>query len=152
MKCENAVNNYLEMDHYKNLSFRTKFHIRFCPQCEKELRLLAKNLKAIQKTTPFILQSSLSSHIMNSIAVTHSQQEQQGVSNFKWLFVGLLLLAGIFLIPFNEQLHLLRLYFGASFEVPLVIVFGLAVTLYPVIYIGTHLDKIKDRIHFYFDR
>ena len=146
MQCNEVMTNYLKTDSYKNLSLRVRFHIYFCPDCKKETRLMTKNLDLIKNTPPFIMKSSVVDEVMKAIGDNQIQQESRTVSNFKWLLAWAIILASIFMIPFNRQLAWLRESFGGYFELPLVIVLGLAITLYSVIYIATHLEKIKDKV------
>ncbi len=148
MKCNEAIEHFLKLDRYEKPAVKVRIHIFLCKDCRRETRLVAESLIALQTGSSFKLESGISNNIMEAIGAEQCPQRRD-VSSFKWLFVWVLILASIIAVPYNKQLGFLRMHFGVNFELPFVIVMGLAITLYSVIYIATHVEEIKNSVSFY---
>ena len=86
--------------------------------------------------------------IMNSI-YANAHIFRKNISSTKWISVGSLIFLSIIGITFSDSIIWLRSHFGVSFEVPLSIVMGLAITIYVCLYIGTHIEETRKFIgHF----
>ena len=94
------------------------------------------------------MEIDISNSIMEKISELHIIHEQN-VSSVKWLTVGSIILASIFLLPFSESLSWLRIHFAGNLEIPLSIVLGLVISIYAIIYIATHLDELKHLMHYH---
>ncbi|MCP4138613.1 MAG: hypothetical protein GY754_47090 [bacterium] len=142
MKCNKAIERFLELDNYTALPFSIRLHTTFCPKCENEIFSLQEKFNSLHNAVPFKPEFDITNSVMSEIALLETSYEHN-VSNLKWFSVGAIILGSIFLIPFSNNLSWLRVYFGANLEIPLSIVMGLAISVYAVLFIGSHLEELK---------
>ncbi len=62
-----------------------------------------------------------------------------------WLAAGLVLMVSVAFIPFLEAFKMLNDVYGNGFLIPLGIVTGIAVSLYLIIFIATHVEDFSRR-------
>ena len=94
---------------------------------------------------------SFHSNIVIMAEIYNSEEEyEQTISYFKWISVGLVIVMSRLLFSFSDTHTWLKGQFGMNFEIPLNIVLGLLITIYAGIFIASHIDDIKEYIHFPF--
>jgi hypothetical protein len=92
---------------------------------------------------PFPAAAGLSDAVMRNISLG-AVQYQSRISNQKWLGAGLILFVSIFLASYSETRVWLAATYGDLFEIPFNIVMGIAITSYAVLFIGSHLDSLRN--------
>lgn len=145
MKCDNAIQQFLEIDEFNSLPLSLRLHLFFCPRCRLEIRSLTDLFNSFRGKYPYVMKEDLSSAIMNRISRLDSGRDF-GISIFHWITVWIIILAGVLLLPFNEEFLWLINYFGAHLQLPVNIIMGLCISIYTSFYIGTHLHDLK-RFH-----
>lgn len=136
------MEQFLALDNGKSIPLNIRIHILFCSQCRIEIFNLKKNIDSLQgdslHQTPFDLTES----IMKNIELLEISYEHN-ISIVRWVTVGLIILLSMFLIPFNTPLSWARDQFGGTLEIPLSIIMGLAITVYAIVFIGTHTKELS---------
>ncbi len=143
MKCDKAIQEFLEQEDCFYEPLRVRLHTLLCPKCRKEIR----NLKNIFFTARISgggirMPEDLSGLIMNRIAESGMTHEKN-VSQSKWLMSGAIIFLSIFLVSYSDSFIWLRKYFGSGLEIPVNMVLGIVVTLYASLFAGTHLEDVK---------
>ncbi len=148
MKCNKIIKRFLELENFLTLPLRMRWHILWCENCKEEISLLQDRLVEIRKSQPFVMKEDMTEVIMNSI-YANTYVLSNNISSTKWVTVGTLIFLSIIGITFSDSIIWLKSHFGVSFEVPLSIVMGLAITIYVSLYIGTHIEETRKFIgHF----
>lgn len=145
MKCEKVMDHYCRLDVDERLPLRVRIHMLFCPACRHEVQYMEEKLVNFEGTFPFSMEHDASDAIMQMVRMSPVQYRRE-VSSFKWLFSGFIIFASIMLLPFSKSLSWLNDYFGRQLMLPLHIVMGIAITIYAVLYVGTHLEQLKASI------
>lgn len=148
MKCNSIMKCFMELDNYRSLPLQIRGHLIFCTRCRKDILSMRRALETILNKKPYDTSEDLSNNIMEQIA-TSQVIYKMDISSLKWISVGLIIFASIFLVSFSEPLNWLKGHFGWRLEVPLNIVLGLVISLYATLFIGTHIDEMKNILHFY---
>ncbi len=145
MKCEKAIEMFIDQERATSLSPRLRFHLIFCLSCRKEITRLRAAFKRLCDSPFYRMEGSQAGNIMRVIKTSRISREHT-VSFKQWIFTGFVILFSIFLIPFNDSIIWLRSRFGINFELPFVLIMGLVVTVYSVLFTATHMDEIKELI------
>jgi predicted anti-sigma-YlaC factor YlaD len=145
MKCNKAMEIFLDQERASSLSPKLRVHLFFCPSCRNEVLRLKEAYVKLSGSSLFRMEESQASVIMKIIKNSRVSREHT-VSSKKWLMTGAVIIFSIFLIPFNDSIRWLRNMYGIDFELPFVIILGLVVTIYPVLFTATHMDEIKELI------
>ncbi len=145
MKCEKAIELFIDRERASSLSPGLRIHLIFCPSCRKEITRLRAAFNRLIDSPFYRMEGSRADNIMRVIKTSRVSREHT-VSSKQWIFAGFVILFSIFLIPFNDSIIWLRSRFGIDFELPFVLIMGLAVTIYSVLFTLTHMDEIKELI------
>jgi hypothetical protein len=141
MRCESIIDRVL---HAKgdSLPLVVRFHILHCSHCRKEADLILKRDSSMRGFYPFEAPMGLVDTVMRSINLGEVPYKSS-VSSEKWLGAGVILFLSIFLASYSDTRVWLTATYGDLFEVPFNIVMGIAITSYAVLFIGTHLDRLR---------
>jgi hypothetical protein len=142
MKCSRIVEHFLELEDNLSIPLSIRLHILFCRECRGEIFVMRDTFKSFRNTAPFEMTGDISDFVMYRIK-GFEKNFSNTISSFKWLMVGSVILASIFLIPFSNSLLWLKVHFGRDLLIPLNIVMGLAISIYSVFVIGAHIDELK---------
>jgi hypothetical protein len=151
MKCDKAIQNFLEQEDCLYIPFRVRWHALLCSECREEIQSLKKIFTKAQNSYCFPMPEDLSGIIMEKITESNIIYEGK-VSSSKWLLTGVIIFVSIFLISYSDSFIWLRQYFGSDLEIPLNLVLGMVITLYAASFIGSHLDDVKKIIDFFNDK
>lgn len=143
MKCENFMQNYLEMDNFQHVSLTMRIHLYFCSRCRSEVRGLETVFRNMNEFVPCTVESAFSARLMRKLARIPNGYKKE-ISFYNWIGVGMLIFSSAFLIAFSDSLTWLKVQFGSNLEVPLAMVLGASITVYAAIFIGSHMDKFGD--------
>lgn len=147
MKCENFKNKYIELDNKDHHIFRLIPHFVFCKSCREFVRQYEMSLILLIDNYPFQLKRDISKSVMlkvNKIAIATERE----VFYTKWLVVGALIFFSRLAITYSDSHIWLSKNFGESLGIPLNIVMGISITIYAAVFIISHLDDLKKRMHF----
>ena len=142
MKCDKAVEKFMELDDYRDIPLLLRLHILFCNKCRVEIAALTAALDILASEAPFKADRSLSFSIMNKIT-KESLSHGGKVSGGKWVFAGTVIFSSILLLNFSESFIWLEEQFGSQYTLPLSIVLGLVLTAYLSIVVGCNYEAVK---------
>ena len=143
MKCKEVMKQVFESDSIENTSFRIWIHLLFCKNCKTETERINLTLASFQQTTPYkISNPGLKNSIMNEILKTGIEYNHK-ISYFKWVSVGTIIIGSRFLFSYSDYSKWLSQHFGTNFDLPLNIVLGSIISVYALIFIGTHVEDLK---------
>lgn len=142
MKCEQVKKKYFACDHNHRIPFEVKCHTLFCGSCRKEIQQFSRHLIELQSTTPFTTECDLHMAIMADVSRL-SPAQPSSMSYYKWIFVGIFILASIFSMPYSYVLVWLEWNFGGNLQIPLYSIMGLVLSVYISLFIGIHLEDVK---------
>lgn len=146
MNCEKTITRFLEQEDYTRLSTMVRLHSLFCPACRGEIKKIQRSFLLISEVAIDEMPVNLTSPIMRAIEEFEKPYEHE-ISGLKWLAAGSVMFASILATPFNKHLNWLNEYFGGNLEIPMALVLGSAITVYAIIFAGSHLGYVnKDRI------
>ena len=152
MNCNSTIENFLKLDNTKALPFLMRMHMPFCPKCREEIRYMQTVFQSLKKSTPFEMQKDLNDVVMQGIRISNNNIYDTSISPFRWLTTGLLIFVGIFFISFSESHIWLQGHFGPSLDLPLYIVLGMIISIYFLIFVGTHLNGMRKTLHYLIKR
>ena len=146
MKCNRIVERFLELEDNLSIPFSMHLHILICRECRREIFALRDVFNSFRNTAPFEMTGDVRDFVMYRIKESEINYGNH-ISSFKWLMVGSVILASIFLISFSHSLLWLKVHFGRDLLIPLNIVMGLVISIYSVFIIGAHIDALKTVIN-----
>ncbi len=145
MKCDKAMSMFLELDNNAVVPLRLRAHMLFCPRCRAEINTLAEELLVLRHLSPFDPGIDIAAEVMEAISKL-SPVPEHTISNLKWISVGSIILMSLFLISFSKSQQWLTARFGGHLMIPLSVVMGLAMSLYAILFISTHLEELKRNV------
>ncbi len=146
MNCEKTITRFLEQEDYTRLSVMVRLHSLFCPACLAEIKKIQQSFLLISEVAGDEMPANITDPIMRAIEEFEKPFEQE-VSGLKWLAAGSVMFASILCTSFNNNLNWLNDYFGKNLELPMALVLGSALSVYAIIFAGSHLSYVnKDRI------
>ncbi len=151
MKCNRIVERFLERDYNDSIPLSIRLHLFVCHRCRREIFELRSLFKSLRDTAPFDMEVDLSDLVMYRIRESEINYGNT-ISPIKWLLVGSVILASIFLIPFSDSHLWLKVHFGRDLLIPLNIVMGLVISIYSVFVIGAHIDRLKTLMNFLYQK
>ncbi|MDR1931573.1 MAG: hypothetical protein LBQ57_02005 [Spirochaetales bacterium] len=145
MECEDFMRLFLELDNNEAPSAALAAHLESCALCAAQ----AKGLQAFMRSRVLFAEvppeKDISAAVMARIsgpAAKESPPETCPLSMGNWIGAGLLLILGMFLIPFSAILpELSQITPGLGLALPLAL--GLAVTVYAAFFIGSHMKNFS---------
>jgi predicted anti-sigma-YlaC factor YlaD len=167
MTCEKAFDRYLSLDRNERVPFGVTLHLISCPACRTSVRKLTRAERmlsrplAVQATAPSVFASGRETAIDPSVEALLARIASEGhsfeslcpaeprISMYRWVVVGLALVAGFAIVPFSSIGIWTRLVFGNSFLIPFSLLCGVAVTLYCGLFIGSNIDFFVKKFGFH---
>lgn len=140
---ETLMRRYMAMDNQVDLPWSLRLYLIVSPRARREIDELQRRLFELRNTAAFDVPPGLCDEIMAQI-YRHEVRYVQAVSGMKWFLGGVIIFSSIVLVPFSNSLVWLKTQFGSSLEFPLGVVFGVAITLYSMLFIGTHMNEAED--------
>ena len=145
MKCDRAIEKYLDADNNSSIPIMLKLHIMSCAKCRREIKALHSSYMRIRKDSPYKSHVDISCSVMN-IIMAEQITTGKTISGFKWVSIGTLIFSSIVLINFSDSFIWLKKEFGSNYTIPLSIVMGLIFTAYAAILIACNYEYIKKYI------
>ncbi len=142
MKCEKVMDRYFQLDVDDGVPMSIRIHMLMCPGCRKEVQFIEKQLVSLEGDFPYIMEHDAADTVMQLVRMS-SVQYRKEVSSFNWILSGFIIFSGILLLPFNKSLSWLNDYYGGQLLFPLHVVMGILISIYAVLYVGTHLEELK---------
>ncbi|MFW5771181.1 MAG: hypothetical protein ACOCX9_07070 [Spirochaetota bacterium] len=142
MKCNKIMERYCSLDAGENVPPGVRLHLLRCSRCSREAQLLDQELLRIKNEFPFQMEHDASDAIMRHVFLSPVRYSRH-VSSFKWLFTGIILFAGMMLLPFSQSLSWLNDIYGGRLLFPLHLIMGLLISIYTVIMVGSNLEELK---------
>lgn len=142
MNCKTTIDRYLHSNHINKVPLLVRLHTFFCPYCRKEIQAMQNKYKRLAQDQPFEMHRDISTSIMLEVLQSPIQYKKQ-VSYFKWISVGVVIVASRFLVSFSDTYIWLNQEFGGNYELPLNIVLGSVISVYSALFIGSHLKDMK---------
>ena len=142
MKCNNAIQSFLESEDGGYIPFAVRWHIMLCRSCRNEIRVMRDIFLNAQIQPMIKIPRDMTDLIMRKI-IDSDVVFEKNISFYRWLLAGLVILASMFLISYSNSFTWLKQHFGSGIEIPINIVLGLVISLYAASFIGTHIDEAK---------
>jgi len=142
MKCNDAVDKFMELDDYRDIPLLLRIHLLICRKCRGEVAALTAALDIISSGSPFDAPRGLAGSIMNAI-LRDSLSHTGKISGLKWVSAGTVIFMSILLINFSDSFIWLKEQFGSLYTIPLSIVLGLVLTAYLSIVVGCNYEAVK---------
>ncbi|HAP43781.1 MAG: hypothetical protein A2087_01635 [Spirochaetes bacterium GWD1_61_31] len=118
------------------LPIAIRHHAAGCPDCRLVLERQARAL-ALCRLSPISLQKDICQRVMTGVLFAPRPQPVMPLRN--WLAAGIVLLAAAMVSPLLHDYRLLQADYGNSFIIPLTLVLGAAISLYMLVFVGSHL-------------
>lgn len=148
MKCNEAMQIFLQMDNRDSLPFLVRAHMWRCRKCKEEIDALQQSYISLLDAAPYELSRDLSGPIFDKIA-NQCPSYRREMSYARWLVAGFILIASRFAVTFSDTLVELQGYYGGRLDIPLNIVLGLVMSIYAALFIGTHIEELKKLVRLY---
>lgn len=142
MKCNKVMERYCSLDADEIVPLGVRLHLFRCPRCSREAQLLDRELLRIKDEFLFQMEHDASDAIMRHVYLSPVRYSRH-VSSFKWLITGLILFAGMMLMPFSQSLSWLNDFYGGRLLFPLHLIMGFLISIYAVIMVGSNLEELK---------
>jgi hypothetical protein len=143
MKCEKVMKKFMELEYYRVLPLSVRFHLLSCEKCAAEIADMTASMDGMRSYLPHEMAGDQIGSIMRAVGASGVSYSRK-MPMLNWLSAGIILIASLVLVQFSETLIWLKDHFGRDLEVPLNIVLGIVFSIYSIIFIGTHLDELKD--------
>ncbi len=154
MTCDEAMNAYFLLDSGEAPPADLAAHLAACPACAVETRRFGSSLAVLRLAGDLSPDTDLSRAVMEKISALDAETGRLGLhgaaretrpelSLGNWIGTGLLIVAGMLLIPFSTILPALHRFAGPGLELYLHLVMGAVVTTYITLFIGSHLTSLR---------
>jgi len=142
----------LEMAYEEDLNIidnaQVWLHSFFCQECAQKIQLY-KSARAAMRTDFFAFNiNSNEESIMAKIAAEQQEEEMQApglLSTRGWVIAGLLIVISFATAFFGLDFQNAANANGISFMLPIGIIFGIVLTSYCALFIGSHLKEFTER-------
>lgn len=141
--CSHITNYYLKKDNDQKVSLKIRIHLLFCSKCRKEFKVFISTINSFAESAPFSPNIDLSDQIMTKIN-TMPVNYHHDIPIWQWILPGLFITLGTFTISLTDTMIWIKNNFGSSFEVPLNIVFGLIISIYPIVVVLSIFTRMKN--------
>ncbi|MBN2080531.1 MAG: hypothetical protein JW838_16295 [Spirochaetes bacterium] len=142
MNCKEIQRLFLEMDNDSRIPLAVHLHTFFCPRCRRDIALLGARFDSLREEAPYPMDRDLCERVMAEVFNSDISYEHE-VSPTQWGVVGFIILMSLFLIPFSDSFGWLRGHFGRGLELPVSIVLGLAMTIFALAGVFSHMEGLK---------
>lgn len=138
MKCEAFEERYDRVEEGASLSPALALHLARCPRCAARVELRRRALELYRLPGP---EPDLVSHVLSVLPFL--PRPRRTVSLRDWILSGLALSASVILVPAQRVFSQVIEIYGNSWVLPFVLVFGLSVSVFGALFIGTHMDELS---------
>jgi anti-sigma factor RsiW len=146
VRCKTFWERYDRLDARTEPGPALKRHLASCDACRAEAELLQKTIRSfsedIQTLSP-AAEGALEDRVMAIVRLLPPPQREFFTVR-DWIIAGFVILLSMTLMPFGQDFERLLSIFGTSFALPLALVLGLGITLYGILFVGTHIDETMD--------
>lgn len=142
MKCENFLAALDAADNGRQASLldaAMRSHAAGCPRCSQALEL-NRRWQALCRLDPSLLRVDLSDRIM--AAVMRAEHPQRAMAVSLWLAAGLVIFGSGLLLPLLAGHQELSLGLGTGYIIPQVLVSGISLSLFILVFVGSQLGPI----------
>jgi hypothetical protein len=151
MKCSTFMDFYLERDRRERVPFFYRYHLRRCPSCKREVRLMGGAETICEDSiTPLPRGISFEETVMRRIQEKQEEVRLHSISFYYWLLGGGIILLSMAFVPYTEPVRTLMTLLKQRYQISFSLVMGIVITLYCVFFVVGYLhSKIegKTRIH-----
>ncbi len=151
MKCDKAISYYLQNDEIGRIPFKVRIHTFFCPVCSGEIMQLMLMFRLLEEKSIWEMDKDIKDNVMDKIQ-RQSVFAEKRISGLKWVVIGIIIFASMFLINFSESFMWLKEQFGSSFVIPMSIVLGLVLTVYLMLFTSSNIDFLEKYLHLIYKR
>lgn len=138
MKCEVFEERYDRAEDGAKLSPALALHLARCPRCAARVELRRRALALYRLPVPG---PDLASRVL--AVLPFLPRPHRTVSLRNWILSGLALSASVILVPAQKVFSLVIEEYGNRWMLPFVLVFGLSVSVFGALFIGTHMDELS---------
>jgi hypothetical protein len=142
-QCEFVQNKLIGLESLSRIPFLVRVHLFFCPECRKEAERMFSLLDDMRSFEPLPEDFDISDRVMEAILALSPAVEAKNVSMAKWIGVGFIILISMVLVRFSKTYLWVSAAYGNNFEVSVYIVFGIVLTVYTALFIGSHLEEFS---------
>jgi hypothetical protein len=142
MKCDQCMDLYIESDNRSTLPFSARRHIARCAACSGQVAKMEAARTALRASLPKA-STDCSSVVMAAVGLAKRPRREVGVR--EWIISFLAILLSMVLAPLGADFTWVKALFGSGYLLPFNIVFGIALTVYCVVFIASHLDTLSER-------
>jgi hypothetical protein len=136
--CNAIMERFMELDKNEKLPFYMTLHLLFCRDCRTSVRMLT--LAERQAAQPLAEYVTVDDAFMQAIMAKVSPLTQESaapVTMRRWVVSGLIMIAALFCFPIFSDM---RLPDTEILTLSFYLLFGCAVAVYCVIFVGGNLD------------
>jgi predicted RNA-binding Zn-ribbon protein involved in translation (DUF1610 family) len=154
MSCQDLLDRVYECAGDAAIPLRLRVHISihsfFCPECAQEIERFEVSRDILRNDffppTPDF-EDSVMARICNEMSKTDElyQESAAGVSFRSWVIAGLVMLVSLSTSFFGMDFARIARSLGSSFLLPVGLTFGVGLTVYGALFIGSHLKELSDR-------
>lgn len=138
MKCETFEELYDRAEEGALLSPALALHLARCPRCSARVELRRRALELYRIPGP---EPDLASRVL--AVLPFLPRPHRTVSLRNWVLSGLALSASVVLVPAQRVFSLVIEEYGNRWMLPFVLVFGLSLSVFGALFIGTHMDELS---------
>ncbi len=138
MKCEVFEERYDRAEEGAKLSPSLALHLARCPRCAARVELRRRALELYRRPGP---EPDIASRVLALLPFL--PRPRRSVSLRDWILTGLVLASSVVLVPAQKVFSLVITEYGNRWMLPFVLVFGLAVSVFGALFIGTHMDELS---------
>ncbi|MDL2228792.1 peptidoglycan-binding protein [Treponema sp. OttesenSCG-928-L16] len=150
MNCDKLTDLIYESDEDASPSlwtrFRVIFHAVHCRHCSEKIRRLEMTKDVLVRDF-FPPTGGFDELIMGRIyaEMEENPEESHDTVPFRsWIITGVVIVASLLSALFGINSRHLADFFGTSFILPLGLTIGCIISIYGILFIGTHLEELKE--------
>ena len=152
MNCGKLLDKVNEQENMSLLvQIQVGLHLLFCQSCAREIERL-EVCRDVLHNDFFPASPGLEDTVMAMIAAGESETEDAweaaapgGFSTRGWVVTGLVMLVSLATAFVGLDFNKIALAAGESFMLPIGIIFGIVLTSYGALFIGSHLKELAER-------
>lgn len=145
MRCELFWERFDRLDAREEPGSAMKRHLAACDSCRDRYALVERAIQLFSEegATESAAEAAIEERVMAAVRLS-PRPRREFFTPRDWILVGLVIFLSVILMPFGHDAERLIGIFGLSFAIPLALVSGLVVSVYGVLFIGTHMDEVHD--------
>ncbi len=145
MNCEAVMERFMELDKNERLPLHITLHLLLCRECRTSVRMLT--LAEKQVAQPLAEYVTVDDAFMQAVMAKVSpvtQEPAAPVTMKRWVVSGVLMIAALLFFPVFSHT---RLPDSESLTVSFYLLFGCAVAVYCIIFVGGNMDFFVKQIN-----